>query len=226
MVQESSSATDSLVAAYNSKINNLYSINFSGTSEGISLDQSLSYWKSRRAASSEDLQSIRLNVARIEQQRSTAIEQFNLNRKQSEDRLKQELNVKIHQINGAISLKQSNINRNTRITFIFMVLVLITEFMIVFSQKELCNPNQTRISKEYYRVLRLVTNLSLRGFVNRPVDINEVKFSEFMREYEWDEVKRIFNLLIEIGVIDQHKSLSPDCLTRISNYYKQMLKLV
>lgn len=226
MITEQTSAADSITALYNSRINSLYTSNFSDTPEGKSLESSLSYWKSRKAANSEDLQSIRLNVSRIEQQRSGAIEQFNVSRKQAEDRLKQEMNTKISSLNSISTVKQGKMSRNNRITFIFMVLVLITEFMIVFSQKELCNPNQTKISKEYYRVVRLITNLSLRGFMNRPVDINEVKFSEFMREYEWDEVKRIFNLLIEIGVIDQHKSLSPDCISKVQNYYKQMLKLV
>lgn len=226
LVAEQSSACDSIITLYNQRITTLYSTDFSNTQEGKSLESSLSYWKSRKAASSEDLQSIRLNVSRIEQQRAASLEQFSTDRRQAEDRLKQEMNTKLAGISGISTVKQDKLTRNNRITFIFLVLVLITEFMIVFSQKELCNPSQTRMSKEHYRVFRLVTSLQFRGFTSRPVDINEVKFSEFMKEYEWEEVKRIFNLLIEIGVIDQHRALSTDCTVKVTNYYKQMLKLV
>lgn len=226
MTEKKINSQNAIESKYTRQIDSIYTLSVTNTPEHHNLSKTLSYWQSRKAIDSIDLRLIRESIVRADKQIARLCDNFTILKQSKVDRILNSQSIRMGEVILISDNEVKRINRNSVVTFIFLILILIIEFLIIMVHKELCNPEVNRTKNEYWNVKRLIIHLQLRGFDSSAVDINEVKYSTFMQEYDFDKVKKIYNLLIDIKSIDKNTQfLTSNCESQLDNYYKSMIKL-
>jgi hypothetical protein len=227
MTEVKISSQNTIEDKYNHQVDSVSNLSVTNTPEYHTLFKVLEYWQDRRAIDSSDLRLIRESISRTEKQMARMYDNFSTLKQSKIDQLRKSQSIRMSGVISTSDNEVKRMNRNNTVTFIFLILILIIEFMIVMVHKELCNPDINRLKSEYWNLKKLIIHLQLRGFDTERIDINEVKYSTFMKEYDFDQVKKFYNLLHNIKVIDVNSgNLTHNCVSQLDNYYKTMIKLV
>lgn len=225
LVNEKVISTNRIESIYNHRIDSLSNLSITNLQEFQDLSKIRRYWEGRTAIDSSDLRLIRSAIVKVNNQLETLSNHFYQSRDLRIEQIKKEMDSKLNNLSLTSENKSNTVNRGNTVTFIFLMLILIIEFLIVMVHKELCSPEKFRLQEEHWNLQRLINHLQVRGFCNKTVDINEIKYSPFMQDYkDFEQVKKVYNLLIDIGVIANNGYLSLECNTKLNNYYKVMIK--
>lgn len=202
---------------YNSKADSINNIPFSSEYNQVLSD--LSYWKTRSAATIEERNQIRENIVKLESKRTDL---YNSSVKLKES-LKTDLNKqKQAQQNLLLSNTKGNeskAGRNEFISVVFFLMVGFVEFIIIFIQYRIA----TYFTGEQSGVVKMVKDFELRNLSS--IDVNKVKYSVFHGMQDWEEIKLLYNLLIELNVIDKEGKVQEKASNKISNYYLKINSL-
>lgn len=202
---------------YNVKADSINNIPFSSEYNQVLSD--LSYWKTRSVATIEERNQIRENIVKLENKR-TDLYNSSVRLKES---LKTDLNKqKQAQQNLLLSNTKGNeskAGRNEFISVVFFLMVGFVEFIIIFIQYRIA----TYFTGEQSGVVKMVKDFELRNLSS--IDVNKVKYSVFHGMQDWEEIKLLYNLLIELNVIDKEGKVQEKASNKISNYYLKINSL-
>jgi hypothetical protein len=219
---------NTISSLYSSKIDSIQSLDITASVQYKDLKKARLYYQYNRASDSVDRSMNKRKIAEI----SDAINDLNLSSAKSKQEsislVKERMNMAIEQVNESYNGNKAKEARNNTISWIFFVIVAITEFIIVIIQKEQANPDINRINEESKLMVNTVIYLSLKNKKGK-FDINDFKYSPFIKGIEdWDRIKKLYNLLMEIGVISssvEGSVFEENPVERVKVYYKTIKSL-
>lgn len=202
-----------LALKYQPKIDVINATSYEASEDFKYLNNELKYWKRASAASLEERQDIRNKVNGLQLQIN--------NNKAGFERVKQ------NQLNNIQTLMQgeksiiiakyvNKVNRtktNDFITYIFLTLILITEFSTIVLNKNIVEKRNlseqftnSKFAKTYLIASNLLTSMYMSAKDNW-VNINNAKYSYANKDniLEWDEIKTIYNNFIALGILGNGK---------------------
>lgn len=204
---------------FNNQISELRTNNdFYDTHEYENLNQSLEYWKSRRPANVEERALIRENINDIEKQIYSAKESHKkeLDLKISELKELQANDIEVIQTNS--NNKLASINNNNNITSIFLIMILLTELGIVILNKDVARIEtrfeeitNSKLANSYLIGRKVLLSLYLSANKKGTVNMLQALYSPAINKLEWEdqkkwnEVKKLYNMLINIGILSDGK---------------------
>jgi hypothetical protein len=184
---------------------------FENTQDYKSIDTELKYWKKASAASLEERTEIRNKVDRLQ---SVLIERrttFEANKTKELNRI----NSLISSEKNIVEAKYNNSMNKTKsvnfITYIFLALIIITEFSTIALNKNIVEKRQavnnfvsSKFAQKYVTASNLLTALymsSKNGWVN----ILNAKYSLVNKDnqIEWEEIKEIYNNFISLNILSE-----------------------
>lgn len=219
---------NTISSTYSQKIDSIQSIDITASVQYKDLKKARLYYQYIRTEDEAEKQVNRKKVAEL----SDAINDLNLSSAKSKQEsislMKERMNLAIEQVNESYNGNKEKETRNNTISWIFFIIVAITEFIIVIIQKEQANPDINRINEESKLMVNTVTYLSLKNKKGK-FDINDFKYSPFIKGIEdWDRVKKLYNLLLEVGVTTMSidgSVFEENPVDRVKSYYKTIKSL-
>jgi hypothetical protein len=230
---------------YNLKIDSLSNLKFENTEEYNSLIKNLEYWKSRRAMDTNELKSIRANIKSIGDNVHAERLNFKSNIddriKKCEDQCKNEMSIVDNQYNRTINKTDTN----NFITYIFFVLIFITEFAIIILNKNIAGEESklktftdSHLSKKYIVGRNILESLYFVKDSSYNVNINNAKYSYANKDnvLEWSEVATLYNTYIQLGILDEGSKIDglltneivvdvDEALRMYDNYFEKIFKI-
>lgn len=219
---------NTISSTYSQKIDSIQSIDITASIQYKDLKKARLYYQYIRTEDEVEKQVNRKKVAEL----SDAINDLNLSSAKSKQEsislMKERMNIAIEQVNESYNGNKEKESRNNTISWIFFIIVAITEFIIVIIQKEQANPDINRINEESKLMVNTVTYLSLKNKKGK-FDINDFKYSPFIKGIEdWDRVKKLYNLLLEVGITTMSidgSVFEENPVDRVKAYYKTIKSL-
>lgn len=228
---------------YNVLLVDLHNNTFDQTEEYKSLNKDLAYWKSRRAGDIEERKELRVNVKntqlKIDEQRTL----FNKNIQSQIANTTKLMNDEISIIDVNFDNKTNDGERNSFISYIFLSLILITEFAIIILNKILVEKESHMndfvtgdAAKKYMIERNILSNVFLTKKVGDEITINNIKYSTSAKGVVFGDIKMLYNILMNIGIlseaIDDKKILTNTLLVdenkaieMFDTYYDKYFKL-
>lgn len=204
---------------YNQKISKLRNENdFYSTTEYDNLSESLNYWKTRRPANIEERALIRENINDIEKQIYSAKESHgkDLDLKINELKELQANDISLVETKG--NNKLATINNNNNITMIFLIMIVLTELGIVILNKDVAKIEtrfeeitNSKLANSYMIGRKVLLSLYLSANKNGTVNMLQALYSPVINKLEWEdqkkwnEVKKLYNMLINVGILSDGK---------------------
>jgi len=194
---------------YSEKFNTLYLNSFEETNEYKSTNKELSFWKSKSSATLIERTEIR---ERIDNLQKVIIEQknvYNNNKNKQINQLKKLSNNEKTIITSQFDNKMNKTKTNDFVSYIFLSLILITEFATIVLNKNLVDKGRfvnefanSKFAKKYLIASNLITALYLSAR-NNVVNINNAKYSLANKDnvLEWNEIKELYNIFISLGIL-------------------------
>jgi hypothetical protein len=196
---------------YQTSYNDIQGKSYENTSEFKTLNKELNYWKYASAATLDERTEIRGKVENLQNIINDNRTKFELNKAND---LKHIENL-ITNEKSVISAKfESNMNKtqtNNFITYIFLTLILITEFSTIVLNKNIVEKrsyvNQftdSKIAKTYLISSNLLTTLYMSA-KDKWVNINHAKYSYANKDnvLQWEDIKTIYNNFISLGILNK-----------------------
>lgn len=206
---------------YQSKINELNNtMVFETSKEYEALNKELYYWKHLSAATLIERDNIRNRIDKIQNDIQSQRTLFNENKRVSINQLNTLLNNEVQIINTQYNNTNNKSTKNNFISYIFLSLIIITEFATIVLNKniaekqilrdEFCNSD---LSKKYIVASNILTSMFLTSYKG-VTNIEKAKYSE-ANKFEWNELSLLYNQFINLGILDEgqvieHKSLDKD----------------
>lgn len=198
------------------KISTIQLNKFESTTEYKILKDNLTYWKNKKSATLEERTEIREHIRNIESDIKTNRTLFNESIKLKIDDLKSVKDLKLKEIETLYLTELNNISYNNVITYIFLIIIMITEIGIIImnidvakyelSLEEFINSKQAQnymITRNVLLSLFLVKNnndmVSILNAQCSPV-LNKLNWSD---DKKWSEVKKLYNLFIHLGILSE-----------------------
>jgi len=194
---------------YEAQYNEINSKTYESTEEFKYFNNELKYWKKLNAATLIERSEIRSKVEGIQK------DLYN-NRLKFENNIKEQINrINILKNNEkkVLSSKLNNdidkTRKNDFITYIFLSLILITEFSTIVLNKNIVEKQNvvkkfvdSKLAKTYIVASNLLTTLYMSA-KNNVVNINNAKYSYANKDncLEWEEIKTIYNNFISLGIL-------------------------
>jgi len=182
------------------------------------VSRQIEYWKNRRPANLEERQMIRENIAKLESERNNLYKAYLEQKTTVIERINSQKQAELNLIQAKARNKVKNLNRNNFLSTVFFLMVAFTEFVIIFIQNRI----STYYTEEQRGVIAMVRDFELRNL--NKIDINKVKYSKFHNITDFEQIKILYNLLVEIGVLDDNFVLQPEATKKIINYYSEINK--
>jgi hypothetical protein len=247
---DSSVKSTEIKTEYLNKINVLTSEEFESTKQYKTISNSLNWWKTRKAANITERKEIRSKILNFQNKIDAERKNFNLNKEEKIRNVKSIMFANMDELKTDKEVKISSVDRNNAITIIFIIMVFITEIGIIVLNVDMAK--LTRLSDEFvesplaqnYMVGRkILTSLYLSmDTEDKMVNINQAKYSPALHKLEWDdtkkwtETKKLYNLLINIGILDtgdmrgrvlwNNVLLSEkDAYKKFDNYYNVLMSI-
>jgi len=200
--------------------------------EYIKLVDDIDFWRNRKSDSKEQRQEILSNIKELELKRENLYNTIKKDRSLIYERIltlkSNELDLLLTQNTG----KEKKQDRSNFISWVFVLMVIVTEFIILNVQRQIAN----FYTPEQVMLLNIVKNCEYRNL--KGIDINEFKFSTFNKnkqkfldqthtDADWKETKKAYNLLKELNII---KGLDGDFVTQkssqfLTSYFNKINKL-
>ena len=217
--------------------------------DDLELRKEIAYWKSRRNATIEERKENRSRVESFQKALREEKKDFNSKKEKMIKEEQKAMQFAIQVLESQYSRNNSKLNRNNFITWIFFIMVLITEFAIIslnknISKKEIAADKlmNSDISKRYRLNHSVVKELFLVHSKGDRIDINAIKYLQSVKTLEcedsddnWKCTKQVYNLLISLGVISEPRGkyktseVLEDAIVaegRVNNYFEKVFELV
>jgi hypothetical protein len=231
---------------YNEKILNLKSKTFESTDEFLNLKSDLDFLKSRGSASIEERDLIRDKIYGLQETIRLQREKYNNHLQTEVERLNE---LMINDIEVATTIYQTNVNKMTRnnfVSYIFITLILITEFAIIILNKILTEKEfkfnevvNGELAQKFLIQRNILESIYLTKNVNDTININNVKYSpaNVNNVLTWDDIKAMYNNFIALDILCEGKfdndvvmtntivDIKEQALEKFDNYYNSILKL-
>jgi hypothetical protein len=198
---------------YQNQRNKVLTNTYEATEDFKYLNNELKYWKRANAASIEERQDIRSKVNGLQLQinnNKLGFERVKLNQLNNiQTLIASEKSI----INAKYINKVNKTKTNDFITYIFLTLILITEFSTIVLNKNIVEKRNigeqftnSRFAKTYLIASNLLTSMYMSAKDNW-VNINNAKYSYANKDniLEWDEIKTIYNNFISLGILGNGK---------------------
>ncbi len=194
---------------YQSQYNEINAKTFESTEEFQNLNTELKYWKRSSAASLEERTEIRKKVENLQTVLNNNRVRFETQKSEQLKRIENLSSNDKQIVEAKYSNTMNHSEKNNFISYIFLTLILITEFSTIVLNKNIVEKRNlveqfagSRMAKTYLIASNLLSTLymSVRdGWVN----INNAKYSIANKDnvLEWDEIKTIYNNFISLGIL-------------------------
>lgn len=200
---------------YNNKISEVASFKFSDTELYNELKESVDFWKSRRAADFEERSYIRTQIKKAEDEFFNARLSFEDKQNNNVQELKELMNAEISRLDTMSNNKLEVIDYQSNISYIFLIMILITEIGIIILNKEVVsveNDIESLISnteaKKYLLARSVLISLFLTKNKDNKTTITHALHSSPVNDTfkdedkKWNAVKNLYNLFINLGILD------------------------
>jgi hypothetical protein len=206
---------------YQSKINELNNnVIFETSKEFEALNKELYYWKHISAATLIERDNIRNRIDKIQNDIQSQRTMFNENKRLSINQLNSLMNNEINIVNTQYNNTNNKTTKNNFISYIFLSLIIITEFATIILNKNIAEKQILRdefinsdLSKKFIISSNILTSMYLTSY-NDVTTIEKAKYCE-ANKLIWDDLALLYNQFINLGILDEgevvvHKSLDKD----------------
>jgi hypothetical protein len=196
---------------YQLSYNDIQGKSYESTDEFKTLSKELNYWKYASAATLEERTAIRGKVENLQNVINDNRTKFEVSKANDLKRIENLITNEKTVISAKFESNMNKTQTNNFITYIFLTLILITEFSTIVLNKNIAEKrnfvNQftgSKIAKTYLISSNLLTTLYMSAKDNW-VNINHAKYSYANKDnvLQWDEVKTIYNNFIALGILTQ-----------------------
>jgi len=197
---------------YNNKILNLKNDVFENSKEFESLNLELSFLKSRTTSNNDERTLIRENIYKLQNNIQVQREKFNNSKYSEIESLNELMNNDIDVVNVLYQTNMNKTNKNDLISYIFLTLILITEFAIIILNKILSEKENnfnlivnSDLAKKFLIQRNILESLYLTKGINNKVNINDAKYSPANGNNEliWSDITTMYNIFISIGILSE-----------------------
>lgn len=202
---------------YKLKLDSVNNVGYSSEYNQVLTD--LNYWKSRSASTTDERSLIRENILKLEDKRTALYNSSIKDKEGLKQSILQQKQAEINLLNSTSKGKQAGANKNLFISVVFFLMVGFVEFIIIFIQYRIA----TYYTVEQTGIIKMVKDFELRNL--KTINVNKVKYSKFHGIEDWEEVKLLYNLLIELNVVNEEGIVQEKASTKISNYYLKINSL-
>ena len=237
---------------YLSQIDDLNTSSFEETKKYLDLDNDLTYWKDKSAGSLEERNTIRDHIRAIENKRVLASEDFKLTKKSRIDNTIKIMNSKLNISEIEANNNISNLNTNNFVSIVFFIMILLTEIGIVVLNKDIALHESklklfsNSVQADNYVICRKLLESLYLSNKKGLVTIQDALYSPVLNKLNWDdekkwtEVKKLYNVLINIGILTDSKMVKKGtkkiitnmivsdeslAFNKFDNYFEKMLTL-
>jgi len=201
--------------------------------------------KTRGTASIDERNKVRDNIYKLQEQINVSRETFNNNRLNEVELLNELMNNEIEVISVRYDNNMQKTDKNNFVSYIFLTLILITEFAIIILNKILSEKEikfneflNSDFVKKYLVERNVLLSLFLVAGKDSIVNINNAKYSpaNVNNVLSWDEIRITYNTFITLGILEtidnDNKVLTnriivseKEALNLFDKYYNTFLKI-
>lgn len=254
-VTESTISQEILIQkSHQNKIDGINATKFSDTDQYIELKESIAWWKNRRAANVDERAEIRTTIETKENELAEARDIFNTKKVNQIGEINKMMNVEILKLKTVSNNDLSMINFQDKISYIFLIMILITELAIVVLNKEMAETEiekndiiNTAQAKKFLLARKVLLSLYLTKGLDNKTTITHALYSQpvekmnISKDKKWDSVKNLYNLFINLGILDSGELVKTknkkrvlcntflleetEAMERFDNYYNKLLTI-
>lgn len=198
---------------YDNQVQAVYNSNiFENSKEFEVLNKDLYYWQHVSASGLDERNNIRNRIAEIQGKINASREAYKAN----VEKLISSINVLKQQEISTINAKYNRTNNNTQknnfISYIFLSLIIITEFATIILNKNIAEKQlkiaeftDGEMAKTYIVVRNTLTTLYMTKDLNGETNIEKMKYSSANKDnfLNWEVIMRYYNLFISFGILDE-----------------------
>lgn len=239
---------------YQDRIKQIKSKSFANTEEYSELKESIAYWKSRRAANVEERSYIREQIEKAENNLITARDEFNNDIEGNIVQVNQLMEAELSQLETVSSNQIKTIDFKDKISYIFFIMIFITELGIIVLNKEMAEIEikieefaNSDMARKYMLARKVLISLYLTKDKENKTSITHALYSSPVQkmagtdEKKWNAVKNLYNHFINLGILSDgevKKSKTKkkilvneivmdevQALATFDNYYNKLLTL-
>jgi len=194
---------------YQLQYNEIQNKSFESTKEFENINSNLKYWKHANAIDIAERAEIRKRVENLQNVLIENRTKFENNKSEQIKRITELINNEKNVVGAKFESNMNKTQTNNFISYIFLTLILITEFSTIVLNKNIVEKrnyvNQftnSKIAKTYLIASNLLTTLYMSA-KNNWVNINNAKYSYANKDnlLEWDDIKTIYNNFISLGIL-------------------------
>lgn len=175
------------------------------TEEYNQLKTDIEWWKGRRPANLKERSDRNNQIAILQERLSDILTQYSKNKQDQLDLINLEKQSRINQITSIYEGNNKKLTFDNYISLIFIILVLITEFVIYNIQKEIGRYLIETDSKE----IKVIEDLLNQGLSK--ITLDDVIHNPFAESLDYKKTKKLFNLLFSLNILtDQEKVKNGD----------------
>jgi hypothetical protein len=197
--------------SYQLKVDSLNNVPVSSP-EYSKLVEDIEFWRNRKSDTKEQRQEILKNIRILEEKRENLYNTIKNERKSEIERIDTLKSNKLALLSTQNLGKEKNMNKNNFISWVFILMVVVTEFIILNVQRQI----STFYTSEQKMIINIVKECELRNLTK--IDVNEFKYSFFNKnreafiaktstEDDWRETNKAHNLLRELNIISKEDEL-------------------
>jgi len=189
---------------YNTKIDEIRSSSIE-TEEYIQLNKDIDWWKRRSPANLDERADRNNQISILQERRADILKHYSEQKSNQINLLKNEKNQRLAETKTTYNGVSRKLSFDNYISFIFILLVLITEFVIINLQRELGRYYNETDSAE----LKIIKDLLNQGLETITIDdINYSKFADFKANEKYKKSKNLFNLLFSLGILTDMETIT------------------
>jgi len=201
---------------YNSDILNLNNQTFEDSKEFETLQIDLNYWKTRRPANVDERADIRKKIDAIQNRINVQRDKYNINKQTSLKQINDLMTQEIQITEATFNSSTNKMNRNNFVSYIFFILIIITEFAIIILNKILVEKENKLTSfldsehvQRYLIERNMLISLYMTANENNVTNINKAKYSPVNSNnvLEWNEITAMYNRFISLGILSNTQTV-------------------
>jgi hypothetical protein len=216
---------------YNALIDSVNALDISKNSEYIQIKADIDYWKSRSAATLEERTYIREQTEKVQQDMSHLYTIFNQDKENNAVRYEKLKQVELSTVETNFNNNKKFISRANKISFIFFMMVVITELIIILLAKEFANQiksienlSKSKLQATFLQQYRAITEILLR---KDKIEFNDVLYSPYFKfskeeEKHTKEVRSIYYLFGDLKILEVPLKSAQNIL---KNYYETLFNI-
>lgn len=189
---------------YNVKIDELRSSSINNE-EYLQIKEDIEWWKRRRPANLIERADRNSQISILQERLSDIISSHTDQKQNQLLLLENEKNQKLAAITASYNGVSKKLSFDNYISFIFIFLVLVTEFIIINIQREIGRYYNETDSVE----LKIIRDILNQGMIEITIDdIKYSKFNQFIGDPDkiYKQCKKLFNLLLTLEILTDKKS--------------------